>query len=161
MTALLFDFATHPEYRAAVRKEFDGIKALFGEYQAALKKVRHANGCRSEVTAARRCAGGRACGLADVAPAAAGGDLSGETRLRPRQGVVQRSGGNRLNQLDAGRTRRAALRRRVGPAVGIVERRPFPHPRRSLLQRAIDHQVDEPAANRLIQHPAIAQRHDR
>ena len=39
MTALLFDFATHPEYRAAVRKEFDGIKALFGEYQAALKKV--------------------------------------------------------------------------------------------------------------------------
>ena len=39
MTAILFDFATHPEYRAAVKKEFDGIKALFGEYQAALKKV--------------------------------------------------------------------------------------------------------------------------
>jgi amidohydrolase len=39
MTALLFDFATHPEYRAAVKKEFDGIKALFGEYQTALKKV--------------------------------------------------------------------------------------------------------------------------
>jgi amidohydrolase len=39
MTALLFDFATHPEYRAAVKKEFDGIKALFSEYQAALKKV--------------------------------------------------------------------------------------------------------------------------
>ena len=39
MTALLFDFATHPEYRVAVKKEFDGIKALFGEYQEALKKV--------------------------------------------------------------------------------------------------------------------------
>ena len=39
MTAVLFDFATHPELRAAVKKEFDGIKALFGEYQAALKKV--------------------------------------------------------------------------------------------------------------------------
>ncbi len=39
MTAILFDFATHPDYRTAVKKEFDGIKALFGEYQAALKKV--------------------------------------------------------------------------------------------------------------------------
>jgi len=39
MAAILFDFATHADYRAAVRKEFDGIKALFGEYQAALKKV--------------------------------------------------------------------------------------------------------------------------
>jgi len=39
MTAILFDFATHADYRTAVKKEFDGIKALFGEYQAALKKV--------------------------------------------------------------------------------------------------------------------------
>jgi len=39
MAAILFDYATHPEYRAAVRKEFDGIKALFGEYQTALQKV--------------------------------------------------------------------------------------------------------------------------
>ena len=39
MTAILFDFATHPDYRAAVKKEFDGIKGLFGEYQDALKKV--------------------------------------------------------------------------------------------------------------------------
>jgi amidohydrolase len=39
MTAVLFDFATHPDYRAAVKKEFDGIKALFNEYQEALKKV--------------------------------------------------------------------------------------------------------------------------
>ena len=39
MAAILFDFATRPEYRTAVKKEFDGIKALFGEYQAALKKV--------------------------------------------------------------------------------------------------------------------------
>jgi len=39
MAALLFDFATHADYRAAVKKEFEGIKALFGEYQEALKKV--------------------------------------------------------------------------------------------------------------------------
>jgi amidohydrolase len=39
MTAVLFDFAMHADYRAAVKKEFDGIKALFGEYQTALKKV--------------------------------------------------------------------------------------------------------------------------
>ena len=39
MAALLFDFATHPEYRAAVKKEFDGIKALFAEYQEALVKT--------------------------------------------------------------------------------------------------------------------------
>jgi amidohydrolase len=39
MAALLVDFATHADYRVAVKKEFDGIKALFGEYQAALKKV--------------------------------------------------------------------------------------------------------------------------
>ena len=39
MTALLFDFATHPDYRAAVKREFDGIKAFFGEYQEALKKA--------------------------------------------------------------------------------------------------------------------------
>jgi amidohydrolase len=39
MTAILFDFATHADYRTAVKKEFDGIRALFGEYQAALKKT--------------------------------------------------------------------------------------------------------------------------
>ncbi|MDB4899578.1 MAG: hypothetical protein JWN53_1386 [Gemmatimonadetes bacterium] len=39
MTALLFDFATRPDYRAVVKREFDGIKALFGEYQAALVKT--------------------------------------------------------------------------------------------------------------------------
>ena len=39
MSALLFDFATRADYRAAVKKEFDGIKALFGEYQDALRKV--------------------------------------------------------------------------------------------------------------------------
>ena len=39
MAALLVDFATHADYRAVVKKEFDGIKALFGEYQTALKKV--------------------------------------------------------------------------------------------------------------------------
>jgi amidohydrolase len=39
MAAVLFDFGTRADYRAAVKKEFDGIKALFGEYQEALKKV--------------------------------------------------------------------------------------------------------------------------
>jgi len=39
MAALLFDFATHPDYRTAVKREFDGIKSLFGEYQQALKKT--------------------------------------------------------------------------------------------------------------------------
>lgn len=39
MTALLFDFATRPEYRAVVKKEFDGIRGLFGEYLGALEKA--------------------------------------------------------------------------------------------------------------------------
>lgn len=39
MAAVLFDFATHADYRDAVKKEFAGIKALFSEYQAALRKV--------------------------------------------------------------------------------------------------------------------------
>jgi amidohydrolase len=39
MAALLFDFATQPDYRAAVKQEMSGIKALFGEYQEALKKA--------------------------------------------------------------------------------------------------------------------------
>lgn len=39
MTALLFDFATHPDYRDAVKREFTGIKALFGEYQESLRKT--------------------------------------------------------------------------------------------------------------------------
>jgi metal-dependent amidase/aminoacylase/carboxypeptidase family protein len=39
MAALLFDFAGDGEYRTAVKREFDGIRALFGEYQQALRKV--------------------------------------------------------------------------------------------------------------------------
>jgi amidohydrolase len=39
MAAVLFDFATHADYRAAVKREFDGFKALFGEYLAALEKA--------------------------------------------------------------------------------------------------------------------------
>ena len=38
MAAILYDFATHPEYRDAVKKEFTRIHALFGEYQDALRK---------------------------------------------------------------------------------------------------------------------------
>jgi len=39
MSALLYDFATNEAYRAAVEKEFAGIKALFQEYLAALEKA--------------------------------------------------------------------------------------------------------------------------
>ncbi len=39
MAALLFDFATHPEYRAQVKHEFETIKTLFGEYQESLRKA--------------------------------------------------------------------------------------------------------------------------
>jgi amidohydrolase len=39
MTALLFDFATRADYRALVKKEFDGIRQLFGEYLKALERV--------------------------------------------------------------------------------------------------------------------------
>ena len=39
MAATLFDFATHADYRAAVKREFEGIRALHGEYQQALKKA--------------------------------------------------------------------------------------------------------------------------
>jgi amidohydrolase len=39
MAALLFDFATHPEYREKVKHEFDTINGLFDEYQQALRKT--------------------------------------------------------------------------------------------------------------------------
>jgi amidohydrolase len=39
MTALLFDFATRPDYRTAVKTEFDGIRALFTDYIGALEKA--------------------------------------------------------------------------------------------------------------------------
>jgi hypothetical protein len=39
MAALLFDFATHADYRATVKREFDTIRALHGEYVDDLKKV--------------------------------------------------------------------------------------------------------------------------
>ncbi len=39
MAALLYDFATRADYRALVKKEFDGLKALHDEYLDALRKV--------------------------------------------------------------------------------------------------------------------------
>ena len=39
MAAILFDFATQPEYRAAVSKEFSGLQALLGDYKASLQKA--------------------------------------------------------------------------------------------------------------------------
>lgn len=39
MAAVLYDYATHPELRQAVKTEFTRIKGLFGEYQAALQKA--------------------------------------------------------------------------------------------------------------------------
>lgn len=37
MSALLYDFATRADYRALVKKDFDGTKALFAEYVEALR----------------------------------------------------------------------------------------------------------------------------
>ena len=39
MAALMYDFLTHPEYRALVRREFEGQRSLFAEYLEALKKA--------------------------------------------------------------------------------------------------------------------------
>lgn len=39
MAALLYELATRPSYLAQVKKEFDGIKLLFNQYQAALEKT--------------------------------------------------------------------------------------------------------------------------
>ncbi|HXT15644.1 MAG TPA: peptidase dimerization domain-containing protein [Gemmatimonadaceae bacterium] len=39
MTALLFDFATRPDYRATVKREFDMIRGLHDEYVGDLAKV--------------------------------------------------------------------------------------------------------------------------
>jgi amidohydrolase len=39
MAALLFDFATHPDYRATVKREFDTIRALHDEYLRDLQKA--------------------------------------------------------------------------------------------------------------------------
>jgi amidohydrolase len=39
MTALLFDFATHPDYRTTVKREFDSIRALHDAYLADLRKT--------------------------------------------------------------------------------------------------------------------------
>ena len=39
MAAILYDYATHPELREAVKTEFTRIQALFGEYQTALQKA--------------------------------------------------------------------------------------------------------------------------
>ena len=60
MAALLHDFAT-TSYRAAVEKEFAGIKALFQEYLQALEKRTR---CRKSRTPSsrRECEGGKAPG---------------------------------------------------------------------------------------------------
>jgi len=39
MAALLYDFATHPAYRATVKREFDAIHGLHGAYLEALRKT--------------------------------------------------------------------------------------------------------------------------
>ncbi|MEP6491520.1 MAG: peptidase dimerization domain-containing protein [bacterium] len=39
MAALLFDFATRPDYRATVKREFETIRALHNEYLEALRKT--------------------------------------------------------------------------------------------------------------------------
>ena len=39
MASLLYDFATRPDYRTLVKKEFDTTRALFGEYVGSLEKA--------------------------------------------------------------------------------------------------------------------------
>ena len=39
MTALLYDYLTHPEYRGQVKREFEGIQKLFTQYKASLEKI--------------------------------------------------------------------------------------------------------------------------
>ena len=39
MAALLYDFTTRADFRAAVKQEFAGLKVLYAEYQAALQKA--------------------------------------------------------------------------------------------------------------------------
>lgn len=39
MASLLYDFATRPDFRTAVKREFDTTKSLFTEYQSALGKA--------------------------------------------------------------------------------------------------------------------------
>lgn len=39
MTAILYDYATHPELRDTVKTEFTRVQGLFGEYQRALEKA--------------------------------------------------------------------------------------------------------------------------
>jgi hypothetical protein len=39
MAAVLYHFATDAPYRAAVKREFDGLKNLYGEYLAALRSA--------------------------------------------------------------------------------------------------------------------------
>lgn len=39
MTAILYDYATHPELRETVKTEFTRVQGLFGEYQRALEKA--------------------------------------------------------------------------------------------------------------------------
>jgi amidohydrolase len=39
MTALLYDYLTHPDYRGQVKREFEGIQKLFADYKTSLEKV--------------------------------------------------------------------------------------------------------------------------
>ena len=39
MSALLYDFATHAEYRDAVKREFDTVRGLKAHYLEELKQV--------------------------------------------------------------------------------------------------------------------------
>ena len=39
MAGVLYDFATYPEMRDAVKTEFSRIQALFGEYQSTLRSA--------------------------------------------------------------------------------------------------------------------------
>ena len=159
MAALLFDFATHADYRAAVKKEFDGIKALFGEYQdGAEEGVRAAEGAGSEIgirvrapgafqgTGAQRASTSRRASFVQTRSA-------GQSTCGPRIRVAERADRNRVQQLvrrtgtrpatadgtqAAASPRPASVRRRRNRSLRLRA------PRRArCAERAIGHQVDQ------------------
>ena len=162
MTALLFDFATHADYRAAVKKEFDGIQALFGEYPDGAEEDVHGAGRAGAEVEARD--------LPHVPPSSAGLDLSGETGAGAGVGVAERTNRDRMEQLVVARARRARLGLEGGTLprlawkdrlAGKIDRRAFAHPRRAREQCLVGHEVNQLVPDRPFQHAAIAQDHHR
>ena len=164
MTAVLFDFATHADYRAAVKKEFDGIKALFGEYQAGAEEgLRAADGAGREIgirVRLRRSPGSRRAAGVYVRPATSCRTRSaGQSTCAHSRSVAERADDTGCSSSASAGHDVAAPRRNAGRCVAARNRRPaakidrgsFAHPRGRLRQRAVDHRVDQRVADRPLQ----------